>query len=128
MLLDTMRVLAVLVVGAGAVVVVLGVVLFSPAGLSKLSRLEEEERVLSGVVAQKRSENTLLVKETQLLRGDTEASRLVLEKKAREDLGYLAPGEVVVNLQPAAQSAPAAAAAAATAAAAAAATAAGASP
>ena len=122
-----MRVLAVLVVGAGAVVVVLGVVLFSPAGLSKLSRLEEEERVLSGVVAQKRSENTLLVKETQLLRGDTEASRLVLEKKAREDLGYLAPGEVVVNLQPAAQSAPAAAAAA-TAAAAAAATAAGASP
>lgn len=123
-----MRVLAVLVVGAGAVVVVLGVVLFSPAGLSKLSRLEEEERVLSGVVAQKRSENTLLVKETQLLRGDTEASRLVLEKKAREDLGYLAPGEVVVNLQPAAQSAPAAAAAAATAAAAAAATAAGASP
>ena len=125
MLLDTMRVLAVLVVGAGAVVVVLGVVLFSPAGLSKLSRLEEEERVLSGVVAQKRSENTLLVKETQLLRGDTEASRLVLEKKAREDLGYLAPGEVVVNLQPAAQSAPAAAA---TATAAAAATAAGASP
>lgn len=120
-----MRVLAVLVVGAGAVVVVLGVVLFSPAGLSKLSRLEEEERVLSGVVAQKRSENTLLVKETQLLRGDTEASRLVLEKKAREDLGYLAPGEVVVNLQPAAQSAPAAAA---TATAAAAATAAGASP
>jgi cell division protein FtsB len=96
-----MRAVAVLVCGAGVVVVVAAVGLFSPSGFSKLSRLQEEERVLSGQAAQKRAENTRMVEETQLLRGDTEASRLVLEKKAREDLGYIAPGEVVVNLAPA---------------------------
>ena len=93
-----MRVVPVLVAGAGAVVVVIGVVLFSPAGLSKLARLQEEERALSGQVAQKRAENTMMLKEAELLRGDSEASRLVLEHKAREELGYIAPGEVVVHL------------------------------
>ncbi|MDP2341029.1 MAG: septum formation initiator family protein [Deltaproteobacteria bacterium] len=95
-----MRAVAVLVCGAGVVVVVVAVGLFSPAGVSKLSRLQEEERVLSGQVAQKRAENTRMIEETHLLRGDSEASRLVLEKKAREELGYIAPGEVVVNLSP----------------------------
>ncbi len=93
-----MRALAVLVVGAAAVVVVLGLVLFSPSGVSKLSHLQEEERALGGQAAQKRAENTQMMQETRLLRGDSEASRLVLEKKAREELGYIAPGEIVVNL------------------------------
>ena len=93
-----MRVVSVLVVGAAAVVVVAGVVLFSPAGLSKLARLQEEERALGGQVAQQRSENTRLVEETRLLRGDSAASKLVLEKKAREELGYIGAGEVVVHL------------------------------
>lgn len=93
-----MRPVHVLVVGAGLVAVVLALVLFSPDGLSRLARMQEEERVLSGQVAQKQKQNEVLVDETALLRGDTPASRLTLEKKAREELGYLAPGEVVITL------------------------------
>jgi len=93
-----MRPVHVLVVGAGLVAVVLALVLFSPDGLSRLARMQEEERVLSGQVAQKQKQNEVLVDETALLRGDTPASRLTLEKKAREELGYIAPGEVVVTV------------------------------
>lgn len=92
----------ILVVGAGLVAVTVGVVLFSPTGLARLARLEEEESTLNGQVAQKQKENELLVEETRLLRGDSADSRRVLEKKAREELGYLAPGEVVVVVPPSA--------------------------
>lgn len=91
-----MRPVHVLVVGAGLVAVIVGVVLFSPTGLSRLARMEEEERVLTGQVAQKQRANERLADETRLLQGDTPASKDVLEKKAREELGYTKPGEVVV--------------------------------
>lgn len=91
-----MRPVHVLVVGAGAVAIIVGVVLFSPTGLSRLARMQEEERVLAGQVAQKQKENERLVEETALLKGDSAASKMMLEKKAREELGYTKPGEVVV--------------------------------
>lgn len=91
-----MRPVHVLVVGAGLVAVIVGVVLFSPTGLSRLARMQDEERALTGQVAQKQKENERLVDETRLLQGDTPASKDVLEKKAREELGYTKPGEVVV--------------------------------
>ena len=78
------------------VAVVIGVVLFSPNGLSRLVRLQEEERALTGQVAQKQRENEKLVDETALLKGDTADGKLLLEKKAREELGYTRPREVVV--------------------------------
>ncbi len=91
-----MRPVHVLVVGAGLVAVIIGVALFSPTGLSRLARMQEEERALTGQVAQKQKENERLVEETRLLQGDSDVSKDVLEKKAREDLGYTRPGEVVV--------------------------------
>ncbi len=97
-LATAMRPLHVLVVGAGLTAVIVAVVLFSPQGLARLTRMRGEERALAGQVAQKQSENERMVEETRLLRGDSDASRLMLEKKAREELGYTAPGEIVVNL------------------------------
>ena len=89
------------VVLAAAVVVaafVVGYAFFAPSGMETLQRLQAEEKKLSDDVAQKKAENARLVGDVQLLKGDTEASRLSLEKRARDELGYVAPGEVVVHV------------------------------
>jgi cell division protein FtsB len=88
-------VLAACIAVAGAVV---AYALLAPSGLPTLRRLQAEERKLADDVAQKKAENARLVGDVQLLKGDTEASKLSLEKRAREELGYIAPDEVVLHV------------------------------
>jgi cell division protein FtsB len=93
-----MRPKHILLASAGVAVVVVAWVAFSPSGLAKLDRLRTEEHELATAVAQKKSENAHLVHDIKLLQGDSEASRLSLEKRAREELGYTGAGEVVLQV------------------------------
>jgi cell division protein FtsB len=108
-----MRPRVVLVVAVAVAVVVIGYTYLAPAGMPTLQRLQAEEKKLSDDVTQKKAENARLVGDVQLLTGDTEASKLSLEKRARDELGYVAPGEVVVQVPGAASAVAAPSAAAA---------------
>ena len=79
---------------AGAVLALLGLSLADPSGLRKALRneaeglrLEQENASLEARVAQLR-------REVKALQGDPAA----LERAAREDLGYVKPGEIVYKL------------------------------
>jgi cell division protein FtsB len=99
------RVVLVLAAIVGLVVVVW--TLLAPSGMAKLDRLRTEEQRLADEVAQKKAENARLVDDIQKLQGDTDASRLSIEKRARDELGYVAPGEVVLQVPVSAASPPA---------------------
>ena len=101
-----MRPRVVLVTAAAVGVLVVAWAFFSPSGMATLDRLRAEERKLSDDVAQKKAENARLVGDIRQLHGDTEASRLSLEKRARDELGYVAPGEVVLQVTLAAPTPP----------------------
>jgi cell division protein FtsB len=106
--LVVMRPRVVLVTAAVVGVLVVTWALLSPSGMAKLDRLLAEEKRLADDVAQKKAENARLVGDVQRLQGDTEAARLSLEKRARDELGYVTPGEVVLQVPlPASQTAPA---------------------
>jgi cell division protein FtsB len=92
------RPLHIVVAAVGVALALLGSAVFSGDGLSRLQRLESEEQTLRAEVDAQRSDNTRVMAEIEQLRGDTPTSQLVLEKRAREDLGYLAPGEVVLHV------------------------------
>lgn len=93
-----MRPRVVLVVAVVVATLVVGYAFFAPSGMPTLQRLQAEEKKLSDDVTQKKAENARLVGDVQLLQGDSEASKLSLEKRARDELGYVAPGEVVVQV------------------------------
>ncbi len=85
--------------GACAVVVaVLGIGLFSPQGLARLERLSDEENAARAEVARRTSENERLARDITLLRGDTPAGRNTIEKRAREELGFVGAGEIVLSV------------------------------
>lgn len=75
-----------------------GVAIFSPNGFSGLRRLQTEEEALRHDVEQKEAQNKHLADEIEVLRGDDAAARALLEKKAREELGYVGPGEVILKI------------------------------
>jgi cell division protein FtsB len=88
-----------ILVGACAVVVaVLGIALFSPQGLARLERLTDEEEAARAEVARRTSENERLARDIALLRGDTPAGRNTIEKRAREELGFVGAGEIVLSV------------------------------
>jgi cell division protein FtsB len=93
-----MRPRVVLVAAVVVAALVVGYAFFAPSGMPTLSRLQTEEKKLSDDVAQKKAENARLVGDVQQLQGDTAASKLSLEKRARDELGYVAPGEVIVQV------------------------------
>lgn len=65
-----------------------------PEGLRKWRRLAHEARRID-------AENRLLVRENERLRRDVRALHgdpAALEQAAREDLGYVRPGEIVIKL------------------------------
>jgi cell division protein FtsB len=93
-----MRAPVVLAVAAAIAVVVVGIGLFSPSGLARLERLRSEEEALQAEVARRTTENERLTEEIALLRGDTEAGRNAIEKRAREELGFVGAGEVVLTV------------------------------
>jgi cell division protein FtsB len=78
----------------GVAAVLLGLSAADPDGLRKWRRLAREARRIE-------AENVLLVRENERLRRDVRALQgdpAALEQAAREDLGYVRPGEVVVKL------------------------------
>jgi cell division protein FtsB len=76
------------VVGLGALSAV------DPGGLRKHLRLEAEGRRLSDENREIRRENLRLRREARALAGESAA----LERAAREELGYVRPGEIVIQL------------------------------
>ncbi len=101
-----MRPRVVLVVAVAACALIGAVALFSPSGLARLNRLDEEEQALKADVERRTRENEKLADDILLLRGDTAASNNVLEKRAREELGYLRPGEILLTVPIAPRSPP----------------------
>jgi cell division protein FtsB len=89
---------AILVGACGVVMTVVGVALFSPHGVARLERLHEEEEATRAEVTRRTSENERLARDIALLRGDTPAGRNTLEKRAREELGFVGVGELVLTV------------------------------
>jgi cell division protein FtsB len=77
-----------------AAAVLLGVAAADPDGLRKWRHLAREARRIE-------AENQLLARENERLRRDVRALQgdpAALEQAAREDLGYVRPGEIVFKL------------------------------
>ena len=79
---------------AGALLVLLALSALDPDGLRKARRQEEEARRLERENAGLEQAVARLRREVRALRGDPAA----LERAAREELGYVRPGEIVYKL------------------------------
>lgn len=86
-----------LVAYLGVLVALLGASALHPAGLRKYRALSEEVRRVTDENEKLRERNVRLRREARALAGDPAA----LERAAREDLGYVRPGERVYELPPA---------------------------
>lgn len=84
------------VAGIVALAVVTWAVL-SPSGLPRLRQLQEEERSLTADVEEAHRENARLEGEVRVLQGNEPTSTAVLEKAAREELGWVKSDEVVLT-------------------------------
>ncbi len=104
-----------LVVAGGVAAVVAAYAVLSPSGLPQLWNLRRQEETLQVHVDKARVDNARLTDEVKVLQGGEPASKIVLEKHAREELGYVRADEVVLTglpaHAPAADGAPPAAAA-----------------
>jgi cell division protein FtsB len=80
----------------GALVLLLGASAFHPAGLRKHRALAEDVRRVADENEKLREKNARLRREARALAGDPAA----LERAAREDLGYVRPGERIYDLSP----------------------------
>ena len=92
-----MRPSLLLALSSTSALLIVGYATFSPAGLPRLQHLRAEVRKLDGEVQIARADNQKLVDDVRVLRGDDPASPLVLEKLAREELGYVGKGEIVMT-------------------------------
>jgi len=81
---------------AAAVSLVLALVsAFEPRGFRRHARLRAQAEALSQRNAQLREENLRLTREVEGLRSDPAA----IERAAREELGFVKPGEIVIHLE-----------------------------
>jgi cell division protein FtsB len=80
----------------GAVAVLLAASALHPAGLRKHRALSVDLRRVAEENEKLRDRNLRLRREARALTGDAAA----LERAAREDLGYVRPGERVYDLRP----------------------------
>lgn len=92
-----MRPRALLAVASGIALAIAAYAVLSPSGFAKLKKLDDEERTLSAEVVKARAENGKLTEEVKVLQGNEPSSRAVLEKHAREELGYVRADEVVLT-------------------------------
>ena len=70
----------------------------APSGLPRLLSIQREERALTNSVKDARHHNGALADEVRVLQGEQPASRALLEKKAREELGVVAKDEIVLSV------------------------------
>jgi cell division protein FtsB len=69
---------------------------YARSGLARTLELRRDLRALRARNAQLQAENQRLAREAQALREDTAA----IERVARTELGWVRPGEIVVDLTP----------------------------
>jgi cell division protein FtsB len=98
--LSTTHAVVIAVVLAGAV---LCLALFSPRGVARLRALQAEEQALTVEVEALRKDNQHRADKAALLRDDVTATQapartLVLDKLARDELGYSGKSEVVFQI------------------------------
>lgn len=66
-----------------------------PGGFRRYLSLRQEAEILESRNAGMRDESERLMREIEALRGDPRA----LERAAREELGFVKPGEIILNLE-----------------------------
>jgi cell division protein FtsB len=91
-----MRPRVLLALSAGIAVAVLTYAVLSPNGLARSKDLDDERQALTAETAALTAENARLAERARVLRGDDPQSAAVLEKAAREELGMVKKGEIVV--------------------------------
>ncbi len=99
-----MRPRVVLVVCAVVALVVVAYAVLAPSGLPRLRELRSERAALTRDVDKARVDNDKLERQAKILQGAEPESRAVLEKTAREELGWTRPDEVVLTGLPVATS------------------------
>lgn len=92
-----MRPRVVLVVCAVVALAVSAYAVLSPSGLPRLRELEGEKAALTADVEKARADNERLGRDVKILQGAEPESDAVLEKAAREELGWTRPDEVVLT-------------------------------
>ena len=93
-----MRPRVLLALSAGVAVAVIAYAVLAPSGLSRLTELQDERDALHAETSALAAENARLADKARVLRGEDDASKAVLEKAAREELGMVKKGEIVVVL------------------------------
>ncbi len=84
-----------LITGCALAAVLAIVSVADTAGFRRYARLRGEMSGLDARIAELRVQNARLSREVEALRSDPQA----LERAAREELGFIAPGEVIINLE-----------------------------
>lgn len=92
-----MRPRALLAVAGIVALAVAAWAVLSPSGLPRLRQLNNEQQALTADVDQARRDNARLEAEVRVLQGDDPASQAVLEKAAREELGWVKSDEIVLT-------------------------------
>jgi len=81
-------------IAAAGILVLLALSALDPEGLRKVRRLEGEARRVAAENAALARDNARALREIRALHGDPAA----LERAAREELGFVKPGETVLRL------------------------------
>jgi cell division protein FtsB len=102
-----MRPRVVLVVCAVVALAIGAYAVLAPSALPRLREMEAEQARLQGEVDAARAGNERLAREVKVLQGGEPESKAVLEKAAREELGWTKPDEIVLTVNPGLSSAPA---------------------
>lgn len=95
----------VLLVVAGAIALaIVAYAVIAPSALPRLLQLKEEEKSLSGDLEKARADNARIAEQVRVLQGGEPSSPAVLEKVAREELGWVKRDEIVLTGLPSSRS------------------------
>jgi cell division protein FtsB len=92
-----MRARVFVALAGGVALAVAAYAVLSPSGVSRLWKLEDRDKTLAVDVEKQKHDNTKLAAEVKILQGNDPASKAVLEKHAREELGYAKADEVIIT-------------------------------
>src|ERR1044071_145289 len=92
-----MRARVLIIVAGGIAVAVASYAVLSPSGLPQVWKLRDDEKSLTTEVAKARADNSRIADDVRVLQGNDPASKAVLEKHAREELGYVKSDEVALT-------------------------------
>ena len=87
---------AILLLAATAAVAVVAWIFIAPSGAHQVLRLRDEKRVLDMEIRDAQARNVRTAGEVKLLQSPE--GKALLEKKAREELGYVGKDEVVLHM------------------------------